>query len=69
MTKRKPLEWYDDEGGKLGIPTCVECFEKMTEPGLIEACASVGIEHGKSTGQMVYEYINSYHAGGHGGQP
>lgn len=65
MTKRKPLQWYGDEGGLLGYPACPECFEKMTSPGLIEACASVGIEHGKSTGLMMREFIDRYHANRH----
>lgn len=65
MTKRKPLQWYGDEDGKLGWPACVECFRKMATPGLAEACASVGIEHGKSTGLMMRDYINTFHANRH----
>ena len=65
MTKRKPLEWFHDEGGRLGWPMCVECSEKMMTPGLLEACASVGIEHGKSTGLMMRDYIDAFHANRH----
>lgn len=65
MTKRKPLVWYDNEGDRLGVPACPECFEAMHEPGLIEACASVGIEHGKSTWLMMKEYIDAFHARHH----
>ncbi len=65
MSKRKPLQWYGDEGGRLGYPDCVECFEHMAQPYLVEAAASVGIEAGKSTGQMVREYIDAYHARRH----
>jgi hypothetical protein len=65
MTKRKPLQWTDEGDDKLGYPTCIECFEKMREPGLVEACASVGIERGKSTGLMLKEYLDHYHAQRH----
>jgi hypothetical protein len=65
MTKRKPLEWYGDEDGRLGAPACPDCWDEMAKPGLVEACASAGIEHGKSTGLMMKEYIDSYHARGH----
>lgn len=65
MTKRKPLQWAEDEDDRVGIPCCMECFDEMNTPGLIEACASVGIEHGKSTGLMMREYIDSFHARRH----
>jgi hypothetical protein len=38
-------------------------------PGLTEACASVGIEYGKSTGQMMHDYLAGYHDRGHREQP
>jgi hypothetical protein len=65
MTKRKPLQWYGDEDDKLGWPACTECFEKMQTPYLVEAAASVGIESGKSTGLMIREYLDGYHARRH----
>lgn len=63
MTKRKPLGWYETPDGGL-VPLCATCMDAMT-PALVEACASVGIEHGKSTGQMMVEYLNTYHARRH----
>lgn len=33
--------------------------------GLTEACASVGIEYGKSTGRMMFDYLAGYHDRGH----
>ena len=65
MSKRKPLEWYGDEDGKLGWPVCPECFAYMNQPGMVEACASVGIEYGKSIGQMLRETVEAFHAKGH----
>lgn len=65
MTKRKPLEWYADEDGSVGIPDCMVCFDRMNTSGLIEACASVGIEVGKSTGQLLRDYIEDFHARRH----
>lgn len=65
MTKRKPLQWIDNDDGKLGYPACVECFETMMSPGLVEACASVGIENGKSTGLLMKEFLDLYHARRH----
>jgi hypothetical protein len=65
VTKRKPLQWYGDEGGRLGYPACLECHEHMMQPYLVEAAASVGIEVGKSTSQMIREYIDDYHARRH----
>jgi hypothetical protein len=70
MTKRKPLQWYGDEDDKLGWPDCDRCQREMDHPFLVTACASVGIEKGKSTGQMMREYIDSFHIRGHvGGLP
>lgn len=65
MGKRRPLQWYGDEDGKLGLPVCLECFQEMQTPFLAEACASVGIEHGKSTGLMMRKLIDEFHASGH----
>lgn len=49
------------------ILNCRECeAEYMRCPEtLIAACASVGIEHGKSTTQMLREYLAAHHLGGH----
>ncbi len=65
MTARKPLQWYGDEDGRIGYPICQECSDYMNEPRLIEACASVGIEKGKSTGQLLRETVNAFHARKH----
>lgn len=49
-----------------GIPDCAACTAHMfDQPMLVEACASVGIEHGKSTAETFREYIGAYHFGGH----
>lgn len=54
------------ECGAGGVPHCRECFEHyMQTPHLVGACASVGIEHGKSTSQMLTEYFERYHAREH----
>ena len=65
MTKRKPLQWTGDDDGRLGFPACVECFDYLSQSGMIEAAASVGIEHGKSTGQMLREVVDAFHARRH----
>jgi hypothetical protein len=45
---------------------CGECEEHaLASPHLVGACSSVGIEHGKSTGQMMAEYLRSFHGRGH----
>lgn len=45
---------------------CGECAALVNaQPMLIGACASVGIEHGKSTRQMLREYLQGYHDRGH----
>jgi hypothetical protein len=60
------LEWIEVDGGHGGwLPDCLECLEYMAQPFLREACASVGIEHGKSTDQMLKETVEHYHLGGH----
>lgn len=61
--KRKPLQW-DDE---LGVPLCDKCAAHLDGHGhaMLFAFDSVGIEHGKSAGQMAYEYFSAYHAHGH----
>ena len=37
------LRWLDTEYTGVGYPDCYECCVYLTTPGLIEACASVGI--------------------------
>ena len=46
------------------LTECDECYA-IVSPQLIGACASVGIEHGKPTKQMVREYLAAYHERGH----
>lgn len=44
------------------LPRCGKCLQHFFEhPTMIEACASVGIEHGKSTGQMLKEWYAIFH--------
>ena len=64
MTERKPLEWHSEDG-ELGWPLCGECMAEMLKPGLVEACASVGIEHAKSTAEMMKLYLDGFHARRH----
>lgn len=45
---------------------CPDCWaHAASHPHLIGACASVGIEHGKSTAEMVRDYLAAYHERGH----
>ena len=47
-------------------PDCSECRAFLdSNPHLIGAAASVGIEHGKSTSQVIMEYLQVYHMRGH----
>lgn len=50
------------------ITDCGPCMAYYYAPEnthLPEACASVGIEHGKSTDQMLFEFLGAYHFRGH----
>lgn len=48
------------------INDCPLCSIYLAEqPHLIAACASVGIEHGKSTDEMLVNYMALYHQKGH----
>jgi hypothetical protein len=56
--------------GKPAVPfdpgKCGGCLEyQLMTPGLYEACASVGIEHGKDAGVMLHEVLAAYHRNGH----
>lgn len=44
-------------------PKCIEHY--FDQPHLVGACASVGIEHGKSTAMMLGEYFAAFHANKH----
>ncbi len=50
-------------------PVCSECVAHVMEVdrngALRGAAASVGIEHGMSTDQMLSEFAQAYHARGH----
>jgi len=46
------------------VTDCPDCAAVMS-PSLIGACASVGIEHGMSTFDVVRSYLNGYHERGH----
>lgn len=50
-------------GNPLDCGKCVDHY--FGQPFLVEAAASVGIEHGKSTEQMLHEYFAAYHKRGH----
>lgn len=41
---------------------CADCMMHIgRQPFLVEACASVGIEHGKSTEAMLWDYLVNFH--------
>lgn len=46
---------------------CHECraYYLADRDTLVAACASVGIEYGKSTGWMLRDYLTAYHDAGH----
>ncbi len=44
-------------------PDCVEYYR--SRPHLAGACASVGIEHGLSTSQVLWRVLGDYHRRGH----
>jgi hypothetical protein len=45
---------------------CPECVgHRFGTPGLGEACASVGIENGRSASVMLREYLTAFHERGH----
>lgn len=46
------------------VTDCADCLAHW-DVNLTAACASVGIEHGKSTYQMIREYLAGYHERGH----
>lgn len=49
---------------------CSRCLSHfLSTPMIVEAFASVGIEHGKSSGQMAQEFYAQYHANKHGELP
>lgn len=61
MTKRKPLEWIElDEDHE--IPNCMDCLDWLSQPGMAEAIASVGIERGGNVG---IHAVEQYHANRH----
>jgi hypothetical protein len=51
--------------GKMIAAAVTDCPDCLTwwssQPNLTAACASVGIEHGKDTVQMIREYLAGYH--------
>lgn len=46
-----------------GCPDCLQHY--YATPLLAEACASVGIEHGKSSAEMLSQYLAAFHERGH----
>jgi hypothetical protein len=51
----------------MDLITCPECraFYQDNRDHLVAACASVGIEHGESSGAMLTLYLEGYHRDGH----
>ena len=53
-------------GQRVRIKDCPECVEWIYDkPMLVEACASVGLSNGRSTGDMFVEFVSRYHNRGH----
>lgn len=45
---------------------CMACMDYVrAQPGLIGACASVGISRGLDTGVMLARYLDGFHQRGH----
>ena len=63
MTKRVKLRWFTMDGHEW--PECQLCLTRMADPVTVDACASVGLEHGKSTHEMMKEYLAVFHETGH----
>lgn len=48
------------------IINCRDCMEHYyASPALAGAAASVGIEHGRSSTEMLYTYLGTFHQNGH----
>lgn len=47
------------------VTGCRECDERAAEPGMGLALASVGVERGLSTREVLAGYLAEFHAGGH----
>lgn len=46
----------------VDVAECPACVDHAARsPHLVGACASVGIEHGKTTRQMLHEYLRGVH--------
>lgn len=65
VSVRRPLEWLDLPGGRGQVPACDGCLAWLSRPGAREACASVGIEHGRSADETARQAIERWHAAGH----
>ena len=59
----KKLQWFTMDGGEW--PECKDCLERMTDPVTVHACASVGIEHGKTVHEMMKGHLSMFHERGH----
>lgn len=57
------LEWVDARFGQE--PDCDPCRAYLSRDHMVGAAASVGIEHGMTTGQMLRTLAEQYHANGH----
>ena len=57
----------DDDGKAITLRTVDECADcqDVVDDALIHACASVGIEHGMDTDQMLYHWLAAYHRAEH----
>lgn len=65
MTRRRPQPVSTEE-----ILNCARCQQHHLEtPFLEEACASVGIEVGRSAAQLLRAYLKGYHQRGHSRLP
>jgi hypothetical protein len=61
---RRPLQWVD--AGPYLLPDCYDCHQFLSQPGMAEAVASVGIERGSVN---VRDMVDRYHANRHDEEP
>lgn len=49
------------------LQECPLCQTEARTPFLVDACASIGVDYGLSTGQMLMVYLAGFHERGHAG--
>lgn len=64
-SRTERLRWVHPEADDRVAPDCRRCHDYISNPGMVHAAASVGIEHGKSTDEMLMIAAEQYHASNH----